>query len=501
MSSMRLFVVSLLAAGVLTAAGTGTAEAAASCTITKQTTPTLVAKKVTWTWAVSCTGLTGSYNVYTDALDVTTGKAYGTLGTGSPYTTATSGATESKTIPTCVPSELWNVKVAVRNSTGTLLAGPTTTPSASLCPTTPPPPPPPTGPTVPMGVTATAVSDTEIDLSWPASTDQAGTIQGYHVYRDGTNLGPVSATSFQDVGLAPGSTHSYQVDAFDATQSSARSTVVTARTTGGGGGGFAPISHVMVLFDENRTQAQVTDPSSTMYMPYLTSLGTQFAHTTNYTALVHPSLPNYFAVTSGSTQTATTDCGTNTTACATAEDSIFHQTEVTGGGWQEWAESEPSNCAKADKQPYVVHHAPPPYFTNLTTCATNDFALNINAVPAISASYTFITPNNNDNAHGTPGTTGSPAAADAWLKTLMGQLMAQPAYTNGSTLVILTWDEGVGSNQVIYTALVNPRFSGLTLTGAYNHYSTLRLSEELLGLPLLGNAATANDMEGELGLP
>jgi hypothetical protein len=498
MKPMRLLIVSLLAAVVLTVAASGTAEAAAQCAITKQTAPVLSAKKVTWTWAVSCTGLTGSYNVYTDALDVTTSKAYGTLGTGSPFTAAASGATESKTIPTCVPSELWNDKVAVRNSTGTLLAGPITTASASLCPATPPPP---TGPTVPMGVTPTVVSDTEIDLVWAGSTDQAGTIQGYHVYRDGVGLPPVTTTSFHDVGLAPGSTHTYQVDAFDATQASARSAPVTVTTTGGGGGTLAPISHVMVLFDENRTQAQVTDPSSAMYMPYLTGLGTQFAHTTNYTALVHPSLPNYFAVTSGSTQTATTDCGTNTTACATASDSIFRQTEVTGGGWQEWAESEPSNCAKADKQPYVVHHAPPPYFTNLTTCASNDFALNVNTVPTISAAYTFITPNNNDNAHGTPGATGSPAVADAWLKTLMGQLMTQPAYTNGSTLVILTWDEGVGTNQVIYTVLVNPRFSGVTLTGAYNHYSALRLSEELLGLPLLGGAATANDMKAELGLP
>lgn len=497
---MRLLIVPLLAAIAFTVAGSGTAEAAAQCTLTKQTAPVLSAKKVSWTWAVSCTGLTGSYNVYTDALDVTTGKAYGTLGTGSPFTAATSGATESKTIPTCVPTELWNVKLAVRNSTGTLLAGPTNTASASLCPASPPPPPPPTGPTVPMFVTPTVVSDTEIDLSWAASTDAAGTIQGYHVYRDGISLPPVTTTSFQDVGLVPGTAHIYQVDAFDATQSSAKSAAVTASTTGGGGT-LAPISHVMVLFDENRTQAQVTTPTSTMYMPYLTSLGTQFAHTTNYTALVHPSLPNYFAVTSGSTQTATTDCGTNTTACATASDSIFHQTEVTGGGWQEWAESEPSNCSHTDKQPYVVHHAPPPYFTNLTTCATNDFALNVNAVPTISASYTFITPNNNNNAHGTPGATGSPAAADGWLQTLMGQLMAQPAYTNGSTLVILTWDEGVGSNQVIHTALVNPRFSGRTLTGAYNHYSTLRLSEELLGLPLLGSAATANDMKAELGLP
>jgi hypothetical protein len=39
-----------------------------------------------------------------------------------------------------------------------------------------------------------------------------------------------------------------------------------------------------------------------MYMPFLTSLGATYAHTTAYTAIQHPSLPNYFAVTSGSTR-------------------------------------------------------------------------------------------------------------------------------------------------------------------------------------------------------
>jgi hypothetical protein len=147
-----------------------------------------------------------------------------------------------------------------------------------------------------------------------------------------------------------------------------------------------------------------------------------------------------------------------------------------------------------------VHHAIPPFYTDLTTCATQDFPIDVNAIPPISASYTFITPNNNDNAHGTAGTSGDPIVADNWLRTLMGQLMAQPAYTDGSTLVILSWDEGVSTSQTVNTVLVNPRFAGITLTGAYNHYSTLRLSEELLHLPLLGAAATANDMMAELGL-
>ena len=186
---MRLLIVPLLAAIAFTVAGSGTAEAAAQCTITTQTAPMLAAKKVSWTWAVSCTGLTGSYNVYTDALDVTTGKAYGTLGTGSPFTAATSGATETKTIPTCVPAELWNVKVAVRNATGTLLAGPTEPRRRSRCVQRHSAAAAPTGPTAPTNLDGDrgrryrdrSVLD-GVDRSRP------GTIQGYNVYRDGISL-------------------------------------------------------------------------------------------------------------------------------------------------------------------------------------------------------------------------------------------------------------------------------------------------------------------------
>jgi hypothetical protein len=473
------------------------AAAAMSCSITTQTTPTgSGTTHVSWTWAVSCTGVTGQYNVLTSVTNTTKGKSYGKTGTGSPFATATAGATETKTIPACNSTDLWNDKVAVRTTSGKLLAGPTTSPSVTICA-----PPPPSGPTVPADVTPTVAGDTEIDLSWSPSGDQAGTIQGYDVYRDGTRVAQVtSGTTFADTGLDPGTTHTYQVDAYDGTRTSALSPPVTATTTGDSGGSFQPITHVIVLFDENRTQAQVTDPASAMYMPFLTSLGNTYAHTTSYTAIQHPSLPNYFAVTSGSTQGVSNDCGTNTTTCATGADNIFHQLEVSGGTWQEWAESEPTNCATANSGAYVVHHAIPPFYTDLATCATQDFPIDVNAIPPISAGYTFITPNNNDNAHGTAGTAGDPIVADNWLKTLMGQLMAQPAYTDGSTLVILSWDEGVSTNQTVNTVLVNPRFAGITLTGAYNHYSTLRLSEELLHLPLLGAAATANDMMAELGL-
>jgi hypothetical protein len=125
----------------------GASAVAASCSITNQTAPTLGASstKVTWTWVVSCPGLSG-YRVFTSATDTTTGKSYGTTGTGSPYTASTAGATETKTIPTCVPTENWQDKVTVRSASGSVLVGPATTTPAPICGAAPPPPPPPPPP-------------------------------------------------------------------------------------------------------------------------------------------------------------------------------------------------------------------------------------------------------------------------------------------------------------------------------------------------------------------
>jgi hypothetical protein len=77
-----------------------------------------------------------------------------------------------------------------------------------------------TAPTAPSGLTATAVSGNEVDLSWSAATDaDFGGVYGYAVYRDGAST-PLatttgSVTAYKDTGVSSGSTHTYTVAAFD----------------------------------------------------------------------------------------------------------------------------------------------------------------------------------------------------------------------------------------------------------------------------------------------
>jgi hypothetical protein len=93
-------------------------------------------------------------------------------------------------------------------------------------------------PSVPPGVSATAVSASEVDLGWSASTDSDSTgVAGYHVFRDGALVATVtSGTTFKDPSLSPSTRYSYTVSAFDtASNESARSGAVVATTPVGGG--------------------------------------------------------------------------------------------------------------------------------------------------------------------------------------------------------------------------------------------------------------------------
>src|SRR5438067_1035731 len=92
------------------------------------------------------------------------------------------------------------------------------------------PPPDTTPPSVPTGLRATAVSSSQINLSWAASSDNVG-VSGYRVFRDGAQIATTSATSFPNTGLSPSTTYSYTVAAFDAAGNlSAQSSSASATT-------------------------------------------------------------------------------------------------------------------------------------------------------------------------------------------------------------------------------------------------------------------------------
>ena len=94
-----------------------------------------------------------------------------------------------------------------------------------------------TPPSAPVGFTATAISSSQINLSWIASTDNVG-VTGYKIYRcQGTACAPTaqiatSATnSYSNTGLTASTAYTYAVSAYDAAGNNSGQLVNASATT------------------------------------------------------------------------------------------------------------------------------------------------------------------------------------------------------------------------------------------------------------------------------
>ena len=85
-------------------------------------------------------------------------------------------------------------------------------------------------PTVPGGLQGSAVSSSQIDLSWNASSDNVA-VTGYDIRRDGVFVTTVSNTNFSDTGRSQNTTYNYTVAARDAAGNVSANSGAVAVTT------------------------------------------------------------------------------------------------------------------------------------------------------------------------------------------------------------------------------------------------------------------------------
>lgn len=94
-----------------------------------------------------------------------------------------------------------------------------------------------TPPSQPAGLMATAMSSSQVNLTWMASTDNIG-VTGYKIFRGGVQIATSSTPSYSHTGLTPSTNYSYTVSAYDAAgNNSAQSGSANATTQAGGGNG------------------------------------------------------------------------------------------------------------------------------------------------------------------------------------------------------------------------------------------------------------------------
>ncbi|MEU0113164.1 glycoside hydrolase family 18 protein [Streptomyces bobili] len=120
--------------------------------------------------------------------------------------------------------------------------------------------PAPTVPSAPAGLTVSGTTSSSVSLAWNVVSGATG----YSVYRDGTKVTAVTATSATVTGLAAATSYSFQVTATNAAGESVKSAAVSGRTaaTGGGGGGSLPrhaVTGYWQNFNNGATVQRISD--------------------------------------------------------------------------------------------------------------------------------------------------------------------------------------------------------------------------------------------------
>ena len=264
---------------------------------------------------------------------------------------------------------------------------------------------------------------------------------------------------------------------------------------GTSGGGVKPpaSTHIFLVVEENHSYSEVIGNSA---MPYLNGLASKFGLATQYYADVHPSIGNYFMLTTG--QIETIDDGFTGTI---SDDNVVRELVRANKSWRSYAESLPSpGYLGGDSYPYLRHHNPFTYFSDVIGTSQASNVVPFSQFPADLGSgnlpdFSFIIPNALDDAH--DGTLG---AADQWLQSNIDPLVTSSEFQSNGVLVIV-FDEseitdlahgGGHVAMVIAGPQIKPRVQSSTL---FQHQSTLRLVLSTLGVSSFpGDAASAPDM-------
>src|SRR5947209_4861614 len=197
-------------------------------------------------------------------------------------------------------------------------------------------------------------------------------------------------------------------------------------------------NHVFVVVEENHSYSSVVGSSS---MPYLNSLIRRYGLATQYYADAHPSIGNYFMMTTGRIIT-NNDAFSGTTSA----DNIVRHFLTAGKTWKSYAEGLPrTGYTGGDVYPYVKHHNPFAYLSDVAG-STNE-RQNLVSFSQFGSDlangrlprYSFIVPNVLNDAH-----SGSLSRADSWLYNHIRPLISSPTFQNNGLLIIL-FDEGYSS--------------------------------------------------------
>ncbi|HEY1914822.1 MAG TPA: alkaline phosphatase family protein [Streptosporangiaceae bacterium] len=278
--------------------------------------------------------------------------------------------------------------------------------------------------------------------------------------------------------------------------------------------------HVIIVMDENESYNDIIGSNQA---PYINSLASECGLASEYHNITHDSLPNYLSITSGIAFSKLApfdnDC-LPSSSCEVTTNNLFHQ----ASSWREYAESMPSNCYKSDSGNYAPKHNPSVYYTDLSNCSTDDVPLGTTSSSRLltdfssestAPAFSYLTGNLCDDMHGASGCeSGLIKAGDTWLSTWIPLITSSKVYQDGDTAIFLVWDEGAGgatgekcydnttdqSCHVPAIVIAPSVKAGTVVSTQFDHWSTMKTIEQMLGYTQIGQAKSATSMESAFNL-
>jgi hypothetical protein len=253
----------------------------------------------------------------------------------------------------------------------------------------------------------------------------------------------------------------------------------------------AHLDHVVVIVMENKECSQVVGSPDA---PFFNRVARRGALLEDLYATTHPSVPNYLALTSGSTLVAH-DC----TTCTFSVHNLIDELASAGVSWRAYMEGMPSRCFRgAQSGAYVRRHDPFMMYADIADnparCARvvplSELGSDVRArrLPQ----FAWITPNLCDDMHDC-----GVRAGDRFLARVVPPLLK---VVGPRGVIIVTWDEGLTKRRCCRLArggnIPTLLLGGAVRPGArprlaYDSYSILRTIEEAFGVRPLGGASCA----------
>ena len=345
-------------------------------------------------------------------------------------------------------------------------------------------------------ITSVQVACSPSTVNVGANSQCSATVKGTGSYSSAVTwsatVGTINASGLFTAAATAGSATITATSVQDAAQSGKATLTVESQ--------MMQSAHIVMVVEENQSYATVV--RNTTDWPNLHNLISNGALATNYYANTHPSIGNYFMLTTG--QLLTNDDQSTTIWNV---DNIARRMLAADIPFRIYAEGITQGYIGGNIGLYLVRHNP---FARLSDIANNPQVANqciwpftqfaIDLANGTLPEFSYIVPDVNDDAH-----TGTAQQADSWLQTnVVIPLSNNSAFApGGDGLLIVEFDEAANSDITNGGGHISPVLWGPTVkagytqtsTTLYQHQSMLRTMMDLLQLPNPpGAAATAPSM-------